>query len=61
MKIGDLVRKKTGMEEGEIGVIVNMTTNSYENGDPVTILTVISKKVIVNWYASYVEVINESR
>ena len=61
MKIGDLVRKVDGNQKGEIGVIVSMVTNSYDAMGPTTILTVINRGEIKNWYSDYVELIDKKQ
>ena len=63
MRVGDLVRKKSGASTGEIGIIVAIVTNPpmSEEKDPITILTVIADNTEKNWYAKFVEVVNEGK
>ena len=61
MKVGDLVRKVSGAQQGEIGVIVSVVTNSYDKAGPTTILTVINRGEIKNWYSDYVEIIDKKQ
>ena len=63
MKVGDLVRKKSGSAAGEIGVVVSMVVNppAGEDKDPIKILTVIANNEIKNWYGKFVEVVNERK
>lgn len=58
MKIGDLVMKVRGHHDcNKIGVIMEIIANDVGN----TILTVNSNGKIKNWYADFVEILNESR
>tara|TARA_A100001015_G_scaffold296932_1_gene377827 strand:+ start:192 stop:545 length:354 start_codon:yes stop_codon:yes gene_type:complete len=60
MKVGDLVRKNSGKDSGEVGVIIKNVTNSYASG-PIVILTVLVDGETKNWYSEYVEVIDERK
>ena len=58
MKVGDLVRKKSGeLDAGEIGVILEINTNEVGN----TIVTVSAKSEIKSWYSEFIEVLDEER
>ena len=59
MKVGDLVKKVTGGQTGEVGVILEKVVNSYDKG-PITILIVMVGNETKKWYSDYVEVLNES-
>tara|TARA_E500000331_G_scaffold256556_1_gene247246 strand:- start:96 stop:287 length:192 start_codon:yes stop_codon:yes gene_type:complete len=61
--VGDLVRKKSGGSKGDIGIIIDISTNppAGPEKDPVTILTVISDGAMKNWYSKFVEVVNERK
>ena len=52
-KPGDLVVKARGSHKGKTGIIITVVTNSLGN----TILTVLSDRLVRNWYADYVEVL----
>ena len=58
MKVGDLVKKVTGGQTGEVGVILEKVVNSYDKG-PITILIVMVGNETKKWYSDYVEVIDE--
>ncbi len=63
MTVGDLVRKKSGGCKGEIGIIISMVTNpgTSEGEDTITIITVVAEGLTKNWYAKFVEVVNEGK
>ena len=50
---GDLVVKARGSHKGKIGIIISVITNSLGN----TILTVLTDRLVRNWYADYVEML----
>ena len=62
MEIGNLVKKTSGNDTGEIGIVVEKVTNNIPKSqqDPVVILTVLVGTKLKNWYAKLVEVIDES-
>jgi len=50
MKVGDIVKKHTGRDEGKIGIVLDIIANDANN----IIVTVLSDGNVHHWYSKYV-------